>query len=132
MLLRCYFYTMPNYPAMALSDISFWEPLAERWRVSEVARGKRRPELRGKMPRDWPRSFMLVYKRAGGKITRMPEWWQKERERFIARHMAQVRRQNETLWRADGLPTRRHLALIFWAYSPDPGRLRRLLEAAKK
>jgi hypothetical protein len=110
-------------PALPLSDIDPWEPLAERWHVSEVARGKKKPALRGNMPSDWPRSFMLVYRRAGGKVSRMPMWWQQERERFIARHMAQVEAKGEPLWK-NGLPTRRHLALIFWAYSPSPRRLK--------
>lgn len=117
----------PAYAALPLPLIDAFEPLAERWGVSKVARGKERPELRGDMPRDWPRSFMLVYRRAGGRIQAMPTWWQEERRRFIARHMAQVRKRGEALWRSDGLPTRRHLALIFWAYSPEPDRLRRLL-----
>jgi hypothetical protein len=113
-----------------ISMIDAFEPLAERWGVSKVARGRERPEWRGDMPRDWPRSFMLVYRRAGGRIQAMPLWWQEERKRFIARHMAQVRKRGEALWRSDGLPTRRHLALIFWAYSPEPDRLRRLLRRA--
>lgn len=120
----------PAHAALALTEIDAFEPLAERWGVSKVARGKERPELRGDMPRDWPRSFMLVYRRAGGRIQAMPTWWQEERERFIARHMAQVRKRKEALWMSDGLPTRRHMALIFWAYSPEPDRLRRLLRRA--
>lgn len=122
--------TNPTYSPLPLPLIDAFEPLAERWGVSRVARGKERPELRGDMPRDWPRSFMLVYRQAGGRISAMPTWWQEERRRFVARHMAQVRKRGEALWRPDGLPTRRHLALIFWAYSPEPDRLRRLLGRA--
>ena len=113
--------------ALPLRDIDPWEPLAARWRVSEVARGVKTPKLRGAMPSDWPRSFMLVYRKAGGRIDRMPKWWQQERERFIARHMAQVKAHNEPIWTKGGSPTRRHLALIFWAYSPQPGALRTVL-----
>lgn len=113
--------------ALPLALVDAFESLADRWRVSEVARGLRTPDLRGDMPRDWPRSFMLVYRRAGGRVERMPPWWQQERERFIKRHMAQVKAHDEPLFRPDGLPTRRHLGLIFWAYSPHPARLARLL-----
>lgn len=116
-----------DHGSLPLRDILPWEPLAEHWRVSEVARGVKTPALRGAMPRDWPRSFMLVYTRAGGQIGKMPKWWQQERERFIARHMAQVKANNEPLWTKQGLPTRRHLALIFWAYSPQPKALRAAL-----
>ena len=114
------------YPALPLPLIDAFEPLADRWRVSEVARGIRRPELRGDMPPDWPRSFMLVYRRAHGNIARMPRWWQQERVRFLRRHLAQIRANDEPLFLPDGLPTRRHLALIFWAYSPAPKRIARM------
>jgi hypothetical protein len=39
--------------------------------------------------------------------------------------MAQVKAHGEPLWK-DGVPTRRHLALIMWAYSPSPARLAKL------
>lgn len=117
---------------LPLPLIDAFEPLADRWRVSEVARGLRTPALRGDMPRDWPRSFMLVYRRAGGDLDGMPQWWREERERFIGRHMAQVKANGEPLFRPDGLPTRRHLGLIFWAWSPHPARLARLAERAAK
>lgn len=117
---------------LPLPLIDAFEPLADRWRVSEVARGLRTPALRGDMPRDWPRSFILVYRRAGGDLDRMPQWWREERERFIGRHMAQVKANGEPLFRPDGLPTRRHLGLIFWAWSPHPARLARLAERAAK
>jgi hypothetical protein len=119
-------------PALPLRDIDPWEPLADHWRVSEVARGVHTPKLRGAMPTDWPRSFMLVYRKAGGRIDRMPKWWQQERERFIARHMAQVRKHGESLWTGRGLPTRRHLALVFWAYSPEPVKLRAAMKRLRE
>ena len=71
--------------------------------VSEVARS--------------PRGFLTAYKKAGGKASALSDSWKAKREAFIARHMAQVKQNNEPLMK-DGKPTRRHLALIAWAYSP--------------
>lgn len=53
------------------------------------------------------------------------EPWVRRRENFVKRHMAQVRQRGESLWEENGQPTRRHLALIAWAYTPTPGRYRR-------
>jgi hypothetical protein len=93
---------------LSLATIARFEPLAKKRGVSEVARG--------------PRGFLPVYKRAGSSA-KVDEYWRNRREAFIARHMAQVEQRNEPLWDRDGLPSRRHLALIMWAYSPDADRL---------
>lgn len=52
--------------------------------------------------------------------------WRARRNAFVSRHMAQVETRGESLWK-DGAPTRRHLALAVWAYSPDRTRLERWL-----
>lgn len=88
---------------LPLATIARYEKLARQRHVSEVARG--------------PTGFLPMYKRAGS-AARVPEVWRKKREAFIARHMAQVDQRNEILWDLDGRPSRRHLALIMWAYSP--------------
>jgi hypothetical protein len=54
----------------------------------------------------------------------MSPWWQARREAFLARHLAQAKAHHEPLLDANGEPTRRHLALIMWAYSPDPAKLK--------
>lgn len=90
---------------LPLSTIARYEPIARKRKVSEVARG--------------PQGFLPAYKRAGSP-GELPDYWRGRREAFIARHMAQVERRNEILWEVDGRPSRRHLALIMWAYSPDP------------
>jgi len=53
----------------------------------------------------------------GGDPENLPEKWVRKRNGFVARHMAQM--QNEPWYDENGMPTRRHLALIMWAYSPD-------------
>ena len=85
------------------ATISRWLPVAKAKGVSRVARS--------------PRGFLRAYAQAGWSGSRLSEKWRRRREAFIARHMAQVRKRREPLWRA-GKPTRRHLALIMWAYSP--------------
>ena len=67
--------------------------------------------------------FLDQYRRAQGDPKRLPDAWRRKRNAFVARHMAQVRKQDESLWDASGRPSRRHLALAVWAYSPDPTRL---------
>lgn len=64
-----------------------------------------------------PRGFLTAYRQAGGDPERLSPYWRNRRENFLKRHLAQVRAQGEPLYR-DGKPTRRHLALIAWAYSP--------------
>lgn len=53
--------------------------------------------------------------------------WMARREAFIARHMAQLVSNDESLYdKKDGMPARRHLALVAWAFSPDPSGLRKI------
>jgi hypothetical protein len=76
-------------------DIQVAIPLAERAGVSEKARS------RGQIVDQFKK-----YK----KVDRLPQAWQDERRRFIARHMAQYEKN----------PTyRRFLALVMWGYLPD-------------
>lgn len=76
--------------------------------VSEVARSSR--------------GFLEQYRRAGGDPANLTEDWRSKRDAFVARHMAQVRSGQESLIE-HGRPSRRHLALIMWAYSPHPSSL---------
>lgn len=93
---------------LPLDVVTAYLPLAKQLGVSVVARS--------------PRGFLTAYQEAGGDPQDLSDWWRARREAFIARHMAQVKKRKEPLWE-DGLPTRRHLALIMWAYSPAPQRV---------
>lgn len=106
---------------MGIDLLDTWLPLelcerfvamAEKRGVSEVARSDS--------------GFMGWYRRAGGDPAKMQalfysdkQSWFDRRNNFVKRHMAQMLANQEPLWEADGSPTRRHLALIMWAYSPD-------------
>lgn len=89
---------------LPLSIIDKYVPLMRQLGVSEVARSSR--------------GFLTAYRRAGGDPNKLSDDWRRKRENFIKRHMAQVKKRKEKLWQ-DGQPTRRHLALIAWAYSPS-------------
>jgi hypothetical protein len=101
---------------LSLSLARKFQPLAARRGVSKVARSGR--------------GFMAAYARAGGDLRKLPRKWQAKREAFIKRHMAQVHKRRESLFK-DGVPTRRHLALVMWAYSPAPTRLKAFLAHGK-
>lgn len=94
---------------LAFAEIAGQE--ARRTGVSQVATG--------------PRGFLEAYRRSGGEPEALgyyssTESWRTRRNNFVARHMAQVMARQEPLWTASGEPTRRHLALAVWAYSPTP------------
>lgn len=88
-------------------------PAAAANGVSEVARSRR--------------GFVAAYRDADGDPNALArdghsgQDWRARRNAFVARHTAQG--DAEGYW-SGGAPTRRHLALVMWAYSPDPKRLR--------
>jgi hypothetical protein len=84
------------------------EPLAEARGVSKVARS---------------RGFTRAFAMAGGDPERLDDAWKARRRAFIARHVAQAKRGREVWWSPGGEPTRRHLALVMWAWSPTRTKL---------
>lgn len=103
---------------LSLSTVMSWVPLMENLGVSEVARSSR--------------GFVRAYRDAAGRALYLPDEWRRRREAFIARHMAQVIQNDEPLYDEHGRPTRRHLALVAWAFSPDPTGLRRALDSPRQ
>jgi len=93
---------------LSLRKVEKYVPLATLLGVSRVARSAG--------------GFLPTYRRAGGKPARLSDHWLRRRDGFVKRHMAQLRAHGEPLFK-DGLPTRRHLALIMWAYSPAATRI---------
>jgi Fe-Mn family superoxide dismutase len=109
---------MNRYPWMALADTEAFVPLMERTGTSKVARSYR--------------GFYTAFQKAGGDPKKMGRthrdtpgrgdsymWWERRNE-FVSRHMGQVEKRGEKLWKPNGNPTKRHLGLIAWAYTPDP------------
>ena len=111
-----------DYPWLTLAEVDRWVPLMRELGVSKVAReGGSKQTGEG---------FLQAYRACGGDpgcmATRMAtrkSTWARRRGGFIARHMAQVENRGEALWRkrkGSWEPTRRHLGLIAWAFSPMP------------
>lgn len=86
---------MREYSYISLATIKQYEPEMRRLGVSVIARS--------------PQGFLAAYKKAGGKLSRLSDYWRQKRSAFIARHLAQYR---------DNPTYRRKLALIAWAYMP--------------
>jgi hypothetical protein len=74
------------------------------------------------------RGFLTAYKLVDGEpnfLGRDPhskKMWPDVRRRFINRHVAQAKIGREPWWTEQGAPTRRHLALMMWGYTPTPRR----------
>lgn len=111
--------TQDEHPWLPLALVEAAVPAMQAQGVSQVARGSQ--------------GFIEAYRSADGKPAALGDnqWkgrpWRKVRNEFVARHMGQVQKRGEPLWTEDGEPTRRHLALIAWAYSPDQARVKRWL-----
>jgi hypothetical protein len=80
-----------------------------------------------------PRGFLAAFRRAGGDrklIADLPvphkptHTWDVERHGFIQRHLAEIQAHGESLWDANGNPTRRALAFVAWAYHPERAKWR--------
>lgn len=99
------------YPFLSLHEVMRWIPLMQTLGVSEVARSER--------------GFLSAYQEAGTP-DQLPKEWIKERDAYVARRSGQINAQSFPLYLESGLPTRAHLSLISWAYSPDPAGLRAL------
>lgn len=100
-----------THAVLPLAEVERWEPLAATSGVSAVARSKA--------------GFLGAYRAAKGRFDRLPAAWRAKREAFLARHLAQAK--GEAMFDG-GMPTRRHLALVMWAYSPEPARLAQAAE----
>lgn len=85
----------PRYKYLSLKEVQKNVPEMKRLKVSTKARS------RGQ--------FLDQFTKADGDYRKMPEFWQRKRDGFVARHLAQFRKDKGY---------RRKLALIAWAYKP--------------
>ena len=105
-----------KYKYMTLDEIKHFERLMRRLGVSKVSRGV--------TPKQ---GFLQTYKEEKGSIKRIKircvkysgETWHEKRNKFLARHLGAVKKNNEVLF-VDGMPTRRTLSFYAWAYDPSP------------
>lgn len=128
------YWTETKFPYLPLAHIEALEPLARALGVSEVARGAV-PSSRG------DRGFLVALRDADGIPSNLDEiarqdgksedYWINKREDFNTRHYAQIRKNKRPLWftwKGKVIPTRQHLALAMWAYSPEHKKLMRWIE----
>lgn len=122
-----------EYKWMTLDDANRAEPAAAEQAVSEVARGIVPSTVTD-------HGFMEVYRMVDGDPEEMHNvmatdnsTWAERRYQFVARHLAQgkehKRKTGDNPWWRDGEPTRRHLGLMMWAYTPTPARTERWLDS---
>ena len=95
-------------------------PTIANYSVSEVARGI-------KSSNQTNEGFVEAYIATKGSPDKMAqrltgrndhETWADRRIQFNTRHYGQVKKNKEKLWQKNGDPTRRHLGLIAWGWSP--------------
>lgn len=94
------------YKFLRLEVVEEFVPAARKLGVSKVARG--------------PRGFLREYRFVFGSPSWLDPKWLKKRENFIKRHLAEAKARGEKLTNGRVI-SRRHLALIMWAYSPSQG-----------
>ena len=105
--------TQAEEPYIALHNVEKVEPIASLRGVSQVARSHA--------------GFLAAYKLHSGDPYAMGRdgftgrLWAERRRNFIHRNEEAAKIRGEPWWR-NGEPTRRHLALIMWAYTPTPQR----------
>lgn len=120
-----------NFPFLSLQKVKKYKALAKERGVSKVARG----ELKSNQT---DMGFVEAYEKVKGKKDKLkifpvkkykPEGqtWLERRNAFNARHLAQMKKNNRPFFETKGkykdTPTRQHLGLIMWAYSPYPSKI---------
>jgi len=107
-------------PWLPLSLCESLEGYAQRRGVSVIARSGR--------------GFLTAYKIVSGEPAMLgfdpynKKHWTEVRRLYVNRNLGSAAKNREKMWIKRGgveVPSRRHLALIMWAYSPTPNRLHR-------
>ena len=102
---------------LSLAEVECALPAMRQANAARVARGDAQSSVTGP-------GFLPNYRKAKGSRARMKtmqarpgESWAKRRDDFVRRHMAQARKNGERLFDR-GIPSKRMLGLIAWAYVP--------------
>jgi hypothetical protein len=96
-------------------------PLMEKFGVSKVARGLQKSTA----TKQGFTEVFLSGKSLFGQATKNESWTQR-RKNYLKRHLKGGKRT--PLYNLDGSPSRYHLSLIAWAYSPDPKGLKKFIK----
>tara|TARA_R100000231_G_scaffold137798_1_gene114791 strand:+ start:2986 stop:3357 length:372 start_codon:yes stop_codon:yes gene_type:complete len=97
-------------------------PMIDKFGVSKVARGIQKSTATNQ-------GFTQVFltgKSLSSKATKN-ETWDERRENYLKRHLKAGRQT--PLYNIDGSPSRFHLSLIAWAFSPDTKGLKRYIKS---
>jgi hypothetical protein len=116
-----------SLPYLPLSLINQYETLAEYYNISRKARGLEKPTTSDK-------GFLVIYREYKGDGLKMKELpcrkdkpegvnWERKREIEVKGKYGQMKRMKIPLYHKEGelkdLPTKMHVNMIMWAYSPD-------------
>lgn len=110
---------MNDYPLLDRATVAALLPLIDAEGVSLAARGK--------IPAATPQGFTQAFFSDDiDTLATAHKTYRDRRRAFVKRHTA----AGGAMWK-EGHPTRRHLALIAWAYSPTPAQLTAYLRREK-
>jgi hypothetical protein len=117
-----------NKPYLSPNDIASLEFLAEYYNISRKARGLEKSTTSDK-------GFIQIWKEIAlgdkKKLRNLPvkshlpngESWDKHRNNYLARRLSMIKNTNTGLYytsgKYTGLPTKLHVNMIMWGYSPD-------------
>jgi len=112
-----------KYQWLPLKIVKKYEKIAEKYKVSEVARGIKKGTKTDK-------GFLEMYKKVLGKQHKLQyipvkenrptgqDYWS-YRIGFLNSRLGQMHKAKTPLYYEDGLPTKQHIILIIHGYSPD-------------
>ena len=119
-----------GYSFLKMDFIKKFYPLANKYKVSEKARGLVKPKTSDK-------GFLQVYSKVKNpnKLKNCPVKkskpdganWFKTRENRLNAKIGQMKSMNIKYFDKDGVPTKMHVILIMWAYSPYVNKLKKYL-----
>jgi hypothetical protein len=119
--------TKYSFPYMTYKQIKALEFLAEFYDISLKARGLQKPTTSDK-------GFLPIWKEVKGDKKRLRNYpikanvpngqtWDKHRNFFIVRRLSMIKNAKDALYYTsgpfEGLPTKLHVNMMMWGYSPD-------------
>lgn len=122
----------PKYSYLPLDLINKYEKLAEKYDISHVARGLKKPIKSDE-------GFLVIYRKVKGNPYKLsfipihkkyPEKGDYDilREKFINARLGQIKKSKIPLFGKDGLPTIQHTVMIMNGYSPEKDKLIKALK----
>ena len=115
------------YPFLSLKTIKKYEPLADKYNISLVCRGLKKSKLTDS-------GFLEIYKKVKGNKQKLKDIpvkksnptgidYYRKRDIQLKAKITQMKKMKIPLFDENNNPTKMHLILIMWAYSPKPNKL---------